>query len=41
VLPTTGDIAVDDDEAYILSENGVKQGDPLSAMLFSLAMHGV
>ena len=32
---------VADDEAYILSMNGIRQGDPLSSLLFSLAMHGV
>ena len=37
----TADQHITDDDAYILSENGVKQGDPLSSLLFSLAMHGV
>ena len=29
------------DEAFIESSNGVRQGDPLAALLFSLAMHRV
>ena len=33
--------AVPDDEAVIESQMGVRQGDPLAAMLFSLAMHPV
>ena len=41
LLLMTGDSSVADDEAYLLSENGVRQGDPLSSMLFSLAMRGV
>ena len=32
---------VADDDAFIMSENGIRQGDPLSTALFSLAMHGV
>ena len=35
------DETVPDSEAYIESSMGVRQGDPLAAMLFSLAMHGV
>jgi Reverse transcriptase (RNA-dependent DNA polymerase) len=35
------DSSVDNNEAFILSENGVRQGDPLSSLLFSMAMHGV
>ena len=41
LLLMTGDSTVADGEAYLLSENGVRQGDPLSSMLFSLAMRGV
>jgi hypothetical protein len=33
--------ALTDDDAFIRSENGVRQGDPLAALLFSLAMHPV
>jgi hypothetical protein len=33
--------ATSDDDAFIRSENGVRQGDPLAALLFSLAMHSV
>jgi Reverse transcriptase (RNA-dependent DNA polymerase) len=35
------DSTVANKEAFILSENGVRQGDPLSTLLFSMAMHGV
>ena len=41
LLLMAGDSAVADDGAYLLSENGVRQGDPLSSMLFSLAMRKV
>ena len=41
LLLMAGDSAVADDAAYLLSENGVRQGDPLSSMLFSLAMRKV
>jgi len=33
------DDSVPDSEAFIESQTGVRQGDPLSAMLFSLTMH--
>ena len=33
--------SVPDAETFIRSENGVRQGDPLAAFLFSLAMHPV
>jgi hypothetical protein len=33
--------AISDEEAFIRSDNGVRQGDPLAALLFSLAMHSV
>jgi hypothetical protein len=33
--------AVPDSDAFIESQMGVRQGDPLAAMLFSLAMHPV
>ena len=39
LLPCTDE--VDDAEAFIESSNGVRQGDPLAALLFALAMHGV
>ena len=32
---------VSEAEAFIESSNGVRQGDPLAALLFALAMHGV
>jgi hypothetical protein len=37
----SGATAITDDDAFIRSENGVRQGDPLAALLFSLAMHPV
>jgi hypothetical protein len=40
LLMRCGD-GVIDREAFIESKRGVKQGDPLAAMLFSLAMHAV
>jgi hypothetical protein len=39
LMPCGDGVAVED--AFILSSNGVRQGDPLAAMLFALAMHGV
>ena len=33
--------ATSDTDAFIRSENGVRQGDPLAALLFSLAKHSV
>jgi hypothetical protein len=33
--------AIPDSDAFIESQTGVRQGDPLAAMLFSLAMHPV
>lgn len=35
------DECIADDEAFIESRAGVRQGDPLAALLFSLAMHDV
>jgi hypothetical protein len=35
------DDSVDGDEAVMESQTGVRQGDPLAALLFSVAMHGV
>ena len=39
LMPCGDGVAVED--AFIESSNGVRQGDPLAAMLFALAMHGV
>jgi hypothetical protein len=41
LLLMSQDSAGADDTAYLLSENGVRQGDPLSSLLFSLAMRKV
>ena len=41
LLMMTADSSVADSEAFLLSANGVRQGDPLSSLLFSLAMHTV
>jgi hypothetical protein len=39
LMPCGDGVAVED--AFIESSNGVRQGDPLAAVLFALAMHGV
>jgi len=39
LMPCGDGVAVED--AFLESSNGVRQGDPLAAMLFALAMHGV
>ena len=40
LLMPCGDGVVDDD-AFVKSSNGVRQGDPLAALLFALAVHVV
>ena len=39
LMPCGGEVA--DADAFVQSSNGVRQGDPLSALLFALAMHVV